>query len=244
MNPYWNKADVHMHTTYSDGTAGVQAVLEYVAMYTDLRVIAITDHDTIEGALEAQRLAPAYGIDVIVGEEVSTAEGHLLALFIEQRLPPGRPAAETIAAVHAQGGLCVPAHPFGWLVPSLGWRGLERRAAGANPEWPIDGIETFNASLWLAYNNTRAAQLGAQIDVSSLGGSDSHHLATIGRGYTLFPGRTAADLRAAIVRREVQAGGSFWGWPAVAQIARLQLWRIAGNLVRGARRAAPEHGNA
>jgi predicted metal-dependent phosphoesterase TrpH len=128
-------------------------------------------------------------------------------------------------------------------VPSLGWRGLERRAVGASPDWPIDGIEAFNASLWLAYNNRLAAKLAAQLGVNSFGGSDSHHLATIGRGYTLFPGRTAADLRAAIMRREVQAGGSFWGWPAVAQIARLQLWRIAGNLVRVVRRA-PEHGNA
>ncbi len=101
MDQTWSKADIHIHTTYSDGTAGVEAVLEYVATRTDLRVIAITDHDTIEGALKARRLAPAYGIEVIVGEEVSTAEGHLLALFIERPLAPKQPAATTIAAVHA-----------------------------------------------------------------------------------------------------------------------------------------------
>ena len=93
MTLAWNKADLHIHTTYSDdATASVEDVLEYVANRTDLRVIAITDHDEIEGALKAQRLAKDYGIEVIVGEEVSTNEGHLLALFIEHFLAPGRPA--------------------------------------------------------------------------------------------------------------------------------------------------------
>jgi predicted metal-dependent phosphoesterase TrpH len=222
MNQQWSKADLHLHTSYSDGTASVAAVLEHVATRTDLQVIAITDHDTIDGALEARRLAPAYGIEVIVGEEVSTAEGHLLALFIEQRLPPGRPAAETIAAVHAQGGLCFPAHPFGWLVPSLGWHGLRERAAGPHPAWPVDGVESFNASLCMPRNNTQAARLGVELNLACLGGSDSHHLATIGRGYTVFPGQTPADLRAAILRQAVEPGGRFWGWPAYAML--VSLW--------------------
>src|SRR5262249_21871771 len=119
MNQTWSKADLHIHTTYSDGTASVAAVLEHAARHTDMRVIAITDHNTIAGALEARRRAPAYGVEVIVGEEVSTAEGHVLALFVEQPLAPGQPAAATIAAVHAQNGLCVAAHPYEWLTPSL-----------------------------------------------------------------------------------------------------------------------------
>src|SRR6185436_2860560 len=101
------------------------------------------------------------GLEVIVGEEVSTAEGHLLALFIEQELPPGRPAAATIAAVHAQGGLCIAAHPYDWMVPSLGRAGLRQRCAGPDCEWPLDGIEVFNASLWLSSNNASAAAAAA-----------------------------------------------------------------------------------
>src|SRR5215218_286782 len=83
-----SKADLHIHTTASDGAATVPELLEYVARKTDLRVIAITDHDSIASAKEAARLAHQFGIDVIMGEEVSTADGHLLALFIDTFLPP------------------------------------------------------------------------------------------------------------------------------------------------------------
>jgi predicted metal-dependent phosphoesterase TrpH len=227
----WSKADIHMHTTHSDGTACVREVLEYVARHTDVRVIAITDHDTIAGALEAQHMASAYGIDVIVGEEVSTADGHMLALFIEQELPPGRPAAETIAAVHAQGGLCIAAHPYGMLVCSMGYAGLHERCAGPEPEWPLDAIESFNASLWLPRNNRVAAQTGAALGLPLCGGSDSHHLATIGMGYTLFPGHTATDLRQAIQSGQTQADGTSWGWMRVAEFAQRRstrwLWMVA-----------------
>ena len=70
MSTVWSKADLHVHSTHSDGHASVGEVLEYAARKTDLRVVAITDHDTIEGALQAQALAGEYGLEVVVGEEV------------------------------------------------------------------------------------------------------------------------------------------------------------------------------
>jgi predicted metal-dependent phosphoesterase TrpH len=82
----------------------VPELLEYVAARTDLRLIAVTDHDSITGACQAARLAREFGVEVVIGEEVSTADGHLLALFVDTFLPPGRSAAETIAAIHAQVG--------------------------------------------------------------------------------------------------------------------------------------------
>jgi predicted metal-dependent phosphoesterase TrpH len=210
VNQIWSKADLHIHTACSDGAASVTEVLEHAASRTDMRLIAITDHDTIEGALEARRMASAYGLEVIVGEEVSTREGHLLALFIERHLPPHRPVAETIAAVHEQGGLCVAAHPYDWIVPSLGRFNLHQRCAGPERAWDLDGIEGFNASLWLPSNNRRAAQTAAELGLPVIGGSDSHHLPTIGMGYTLFPGTSADDLRAAIRSRATQTGGRHW----------------------------------
>src|SRR6266702_5756340 len=81
----FGKADLHMHSTYSDGIATIEQILHYVQHHTHLDVIAITDHDVIEGSLRARDLweKGSYRFDFIVGEEISTSEGHLLALFIE-----------------------------------------------------------------------------------------------------------------------------------------------------------------
>lgn len=220
----WNKADLHIHTHYSkDAIPDVASVLEYVVNHTDLKVIAITDHDAIAGALEARRLAPRYGIEVVVGEEVSTTEGHVLALFIEEFLPPGRPAAETIAAVHAQGGICIAAHPYAWMIPSMGWNGLYQRCRQTPAEWALDGIEGFNAGLWIPQNNDIATRMSQRLGLAVCGGSDAHHLTTIGKGYTMFPGTTADELRQAILNRQTMAGGSLWGWPRTTEYLRLKV---------------------
>lgn len=211
MDQLHSKADIHIHTTHSDGTAGVAAILEQVARVGALQVIAITDHDTIAGAIEARRMARAFGVEVIMGEEVSTAEGHLLALFIDRWLPPGRPAAETIAAVHAQGGLCIAAHPFDPLVPALGRAGLTEHCHGPRlGDWPVDGVEAFNATLMLPSSNRAARRWGASQGLALCGGSDSHTVSTVGRGYTLFPGASADDLYRAIVSGQTAAGGQLW----------------------------------
>ncbi|HEY1014253.1 MAG TPA: CehA/McbA family metallohydrolase, partial [Herpetosiphonaceae bacterium] len=152
----WSKADLHIHTTFSDGRATPAQVVAHAARRTDLAVIAITDHDTVAGAREAAAIAPDYGIEAVIGAEISTRDGHLLALFIERDIPPGRPAAETIAAIRDQGGLAIAAHPCSLLMPSLG-RACGR-LAGA-----LDGLEAFNASLWLPWNNRRAGRLAAAL---------------------------------------------------------------------------------
>ncbi len=225
MTQVWSSADLHLHTTWSDGHNTPEEVLAHVAQHTSLRLIAITDHDTIDGALAARRLAPAYGIDVIIGEEVSTADGHLLVLFIERALPPGRPAAETIAAAHAQGGICIAAHPYDWMVPSLGRSGLRQRASGPVPEWPLDAVETFNASLWSPRMNALAAADARALHLAAVGGSDAHHLATIGTGVTSFPGTTADDLRAALLARRTEAAGRAWGFAQTAIVTGLVIRR-------------------
>lgn len=234
MSKLWSDADLHIHTSHSDGTATVREVLAYVATQTDLRVIAITDHDTISGALEARRLAPHYGVEVIVGEEISTRDGHLLALFVEQHTAPRRPVAETIAAVHAQGGLCIAPHPYGMLVPSLGYRGLRERAAGSNPEWPFDAVEGFNASLRVDWNNRAAQRVSEELHLPVCGGSDSHHLATIGTGRTRFLGSSAADLRIALTQGQTQALGNPWGLVRNLELLALMAGERAQRVLRRA----------
>lgn len=148
-----SKADLHTHTVHSDGAATVPDLLAHVAERTDLRVIAVTDHDSIAGARQAAHLARDFGVEVIVGEEISTADGHLLALFIDTYLPPGRPAAETISGIHVQGGLAIAPHPFDRSVPSLGRFGLTR------PVWRFDAVEGFNAGvIWSQRRSNRTAR--------------------------------------------------------------------------------------
>lgn len=200
------KADLHIHTAHSDGAATVPELLAHVVANTDLRLIAVTDHDSIEGAHQAAQLAPEFGIEVVIGEEVSTTDGHLLALFIDSFLPPGRPAAETLAAVHAQGGLAIAPHPFDRSIPSLGRHGLDR------PGWQFDAIEGFNAGvIWWQRGANRAAQRAAACqNLTVIGGSDAHALASVGLGYTLFPGSSANDLYRALQAGQTSWAGRYW----------------------------------
>ena len=110
------RADLHIHTVASDGTAGVEEILEHVEQATDLDVIAITDHERIDAAVAAQALARNRGlrVEVVVGEEVTTLGGHLLALYVDRPIRPYKSLRTTILAIHEAGGLAIPAHP---LVP-------------------------------------------------------------------------------------------------------------------------------
>ena len=138
------RADLHIHTLASDGTAGIEAILDHVERLTDLDVIAITDHERIDAAVAAQAIARDRGLraDVVVGEEVTTLGGHLLALYLDRPIRPYRSLRTTILAVHEAGGLAIPAHP---LVPyplcAQGWvlrRLLDDPDPAAHPDAPRD----------------------------------------------------------------------------------------------------------
>ena len=142
--PEMSKADLHIHTKASDGTFTPYEMLEYVSAETDIAVLAVTDHDEIDGALEAEALAEQYpGVDVIPGIEVSTFDGHLIGLWVETAFPVLRSAEWTIDAIREQGGLIVVPHPMSWLTLSFRpytFRRLERKG------YHFDAIEVMNAS--------------------------------------------------------------------------------------------------
>ena len=225
----WNKADLHMHTDHSDGHCTPAELVEHVLTHTDLAVIAVTDHDEIAGAYAAQRYAQGTALQVIIGEEISTREGHILAYFIHERIPPRMSARDTIAAIHAQGGLAVAAHPYDWMVRSLGRYGLAQRAAGAEREWAFDAIETMNASLRPRRANHRAARMAQQLGLPAVGGSDAHVLDTIGYGYTAFVGWSSGDVRQAISEGATRVGGTHWSMADMAhaghKLVRRMVWR-------------------
>ncbi|MFZ6029843.1 MAG: PHP domain-containing protein [Chloroflexota bacterium] len=198
------KADLHIHTQYSwDGTCTVRAVLKQ-AMTVGLDVVAITDHDSVAGCAEAVEIAPAYGIDVIPGCEVSTREGHVLALFVKKPVQPHLPLLETLYQIGEQGGIAVAAHPYEAHAPSLGREDVEKALADPLAACVLVGIEAFNASLLFNKSRYLAAQLPGVVNLAATGSSDAHILRMIGGGATAFPGRCAADLRQSLLQRTSQ----------------------------------------
>src|SRR5215831_16184948 len=206
-------ADVHLHTNYSDATGSVEEVLAFAQQHTSLDVIAVTDHDTIEGALRARDLAAtgAYRFQVIVGEEISTREGHMLALFLHKRVPPNLSIERSIELVHEQGGLAVVAHPFNRVFRHSVQRPVMDRLL-RQPDLHPDGIETLNGSFAGIGSSRVAMTLSRRLyRWAETGGSDAHTPTAIGCARTRFAGTTAADLRAALLARTTAPLGGYWG---------------------------------
>ncbi|GAC1366213.1 MAG: CehA/McbA family metallohydrolase [Ktedonobacteraceae bacterium] len=219
------KADLHMHSTYSDGCATIEEILEYVQQQTALDVIALTDHDVIDGALRARDLwaRGSYRFDFVVGEEVSTADGHLLGLFIEKRVPAGLSMERSIDLIHEQGGLAVVAHPLHRFFRHSCTREVLDRVYTAQDVW-LDGVETWNASFCGIYANYVAMSTNRSVyTIPELGNSDAHMLSAIGSGFTWFAGKSAQDARATIEKGASAPGGSFWGVEAYYHWGRYLL---------------------
>ena len=192
-------ADLHLHTNFSDGWPAPADLVDYVLRATDLDVIAVTDHDTIEGALRAREHAEyRAGLDVIVGEEVSSRDGHIVGLFLERPVSPGMSAAKTIHAIHDQGGLAFAAHPFWRTARQVNGRGAVHGVGWLAGELEFDAVEVENSTPGFYLFNQMAHRLVEATNVPELGNSDAHILDAIGRAFTTFPGATAGDLRAAI----------------------------------------------
>jgi len=219
------KADLHIHSMHSDGRPTITEILDYVEKKTNLDVIAITDHDTMDGAFEAAELMKTgkYHFDLILGEEVSSKEGHILSLFLTKPIKPGMSAHETIAEVHRQGGVAIAAHPFEHLRYRLS-SGLTMDGVGLitllqeRSHW--NGVETVNATPTLHDENIRAAFINrTMMFKAETGSSDAHIVEVIGKGYTLFEGDTAADFRHALAHHQTQAMNAKWNFHAFARYA-------------------------
>lgn len=207
----WSRADLHLHTSYSDGWMTPIETINIIAGYGRLAVIAITDHDTTEGAFEAWDYARIYHprLEVIIGQEVTTGEGDVLGLFLTSTLPRYATAAEAIEAIHGQGGLAVAAHPFtyGWDMESVG---------PAIRRLPFDGVEVRHGCPLSSPSNVITALVnyfGQRLP--ALGNSDAHIPYAAGQAFTWFPGRTGQDLYVAIKQNAVRPGGTTWQIPAL-----------------------------
>jgi hypothetical protein len=194
-------AEIHAHTLASDGMVSATELVGAAAAI-GLNVICITDHDTISDLAPAIDAGAALGVDVVRGEEVTASFPpgiHILGLFLDRQIRMHMSVEDTVDAIHDAGGLAVIAHPFmpTWfasMTPGKARHLLESRR--------VDGIELRHTApvlprTWAlldAFYAEHRERLGA-----ALGAGDSHfgeH--DLGRVLTVFPGKTAADLRHAI----------------------------------------------
>lgn len=167
-------ADFHIHSHHSkDCVMPVADILER-AREEGLDVVAIADHDSAAGGLEARELADRYGVRVIVGEEVKTSEGEVIGLFLERTIPGGMTFAETVAAIKDQGGIVYVPHPFDRLHTIPSPRVLRANVAS------IDVVEVFNSRLAFPGFNELAERFAQRYRLPAAAGSDSHVLPGIG----------------------------------------------------------------
>lgn len=222
------KADLHIHSVLSDGLMTPEVLVEFAVSQTDLDVIAVTDHDTVAGGLVAQAYARCFQhqfrpFEVIVGSEITSADGEILALFIERDIPPGLSAAETVDRIHEQNGLAVAAHPFAHsslVLPIKGMKGVGHLMTTL----PFDAVEVRNGTPteWVSNRWTQRVNRRS-VKRSETGGSDGHYLPTVGSSYTHFQGTTAEDLRRSILSGFTHAGGHVY--------SPLHLFGLACDLV-------------
>jgi len=173
------KIDLHVHTCYSHDCSTTIKELFLNAKKNGLDGFAVTDHNTIKGALRAVQ-EKNDNLLVIPGIEVSSAQGHILGINIKTHIPQGLRIEETVEKIHEAGGIAVAAHPSAIYKNSLG-------LFGNLSSYGFDAVEVLNSQAFpfflLKYLNKRFAE---QASLPQTGGSDSHLPETIGLAYTII----------------------------------------------------------
>lgn len=188
--------ELHTHSEAShDGRDSVSLLLEHAAA-VGLDAIAITDHDEIWASLEAVERAPEYGLVGIPGIEVSSADGHVLALGVEELIPPGLPFEETLARIRDRGGLAVVPHPFQESRSGVLAHISKDELATA------DAIEVYNSRLLTGRSNRQAKRFATSRGVPMTAGSDAHICEMVGQAVT----KVAAEPSADAILEEIRQG--------------------------------------
>lgn len=168
------RIDPHVHTVASYDGHALPEDLVQSALASDLDGIVVTDHDTVRGAHIVADIASDTALVVIVGCEVSTADGHLLAIGVDEPPETGCPLPETARRVRNRGGVAVVPHPFQ----------RSRHGASASAIDCVDGIEVYNAHTLVSYRNRQAERFADENGYPSFGGSDAHRPGHVGLAVT------------------------------------------------------------
>ena len=186
------RLDLHVHTSHSyDGRSSVDEVVA-AAKAKGLDGVAITDHNSVAGHLEAKKYSKS-GFLVIPGIEVASADGHIVGLGISELIPRGLSAKETVERIRGQGGIAIAAHPF-----ALG------RRPGVVYKAKFDAIEVLNSRAFFI-SNPLARGFAERNKIPMVAGSDAHRMEDIGLAYTTVD----CELKIESVLRQIRAGKSF-----------------------------------
>ena len=227
------RIDPHVHSEASyDAADPVELLLEQAAEI-GLDAIVVTDHDVIHESLRAADLAPEYGLVGIPGVEVSTADGHMLAVGVEEMPPRRRPLDETAAWVRDHGGVSIVPHPFQRSRHGVRKRTLRACVTPADADTDagdgvgdprgtaadggpndgssgVDAVEVYNSWLFTGYKNRRARRFSDAYGVPGVAGSDAHTVPYVGRAYTelAVPDADRASLDAETILDAVRDGAT------------------------------------
>ena len=209
------RTEFHCHTIYSKDSLTQPEKLVETCKRKGIDRVVVTDHNTIEGALRCKEIDPEL---VIVGEEIMTTDGELLAAYVQEEIPPGLPPMEAIGRLRDQNAFISVSHPFD-VHRSGHWE--EENLLQILPF--VDAIETFNARCMLPRFNFRAQDFAVEHGILGTYGSDAHAAFELGRGTLLLPPfHNAQDLKNAL--KEAVVPKIILGTPFVHFTSRWAVW--------------------
>ena len=214
------RVEFHCHTNYSRDSLTSPGDLVKACIKKQIDRMVVTDHNTINGALAAQRIAPER---VIVGEEIMTTDGELLAAYVQEEIPPYLSPLATIKRLQDQGAFISVSHPFD-RIRSGGWS--ERNLVNILPY--LDAIEVFNSRCIFPIYNSRAHKFAEQVKLPGTVGSDAHGVFELGRSVLLLkPFKNPDELR-----KVIRSGLPIMKWspPWIHLISRYAV--ISNTIVR------------
>ena len=230
-------ADFHIHTRFSRDSILTEERFIKVAIERGLTHVAITNHNNVEGAIAVRDKVAELGLTdkltVILGEEVSTADGEVVGVFLTKTIPRGLSAKETADEIHRQGGLVSIPHPFDPFRASHIKEGPLRNLADVGK---IDMLEVFNCRVTLQRHNQEAAEFAQRYGIPGIAASDSHSSFEVAMAFNAMPAfDSGEELRTSLAENEWHASRSS---VFIHATTRWAVWKNMFDAWRGKRTAA------
>lgn len=214
--------DLHVHTTYSKDSLITPKDLIYYAKKRGLNAVAVTDHNYLEGAY---KIAKETEFLVIPGMEVSSEDGHIVALNVKELIPRGLSAVETVERIHKADGVAIACHPY------ASFKGCLREKICST----FDAIEVINArAIPFKRSVKRAEEKAKSMSLPRVAGTDAHYGPQIGYGYTVIeaPELSVEAVLKAIIKGDCQPFGQAVPFTLNFMQEVLRLERMAKRLVK------------